>query len=372
MTGYDSHLFIKNLGKTPGEIKCIAKTEENYISFSKEIIVNSFPDKKTGKIVNVKRELRFIDSIKFMNESLASLANNLGKDDCHNLISFFEDEEKRGLLKRKGFFPYDWFSNIKKLKEEKFPEKKECYNMLNDENVSDEDYQHAQNVWKKFGINNMKEYLELYLKTDVLLLADVFENFRKLFKKGYGLDPAWYYTTPGMAWDGMLKLSQIELELLSDPNMYLMFEKEIRGGICVVSKRYSKANNPYMGKEYNPEEKSKYILYLDANGLYGTAMSNPLPVGGFEWMSEKDIENWENIPSALEVDLEYPEELHDFHNEYPLAPERLKVGEVEKLIPNLYNKEKYVIHYKNLKQCIDLGLKLKKIHKEIKFKEEAF
>ena len=246
LANYDSHLFIKNLGKTPGEIKCIAKTEENYISFSKEIIVNRFLNEKQ-EIVNVKRELRFIDSFKFMSDSLERLSNNLEKDHFNNLNSFFEDGEKRELLRRKGVFPYDWFDNIEKLNEKNLPPKEEFYSKLNDEDVSDEDYEHAKKVWKKFDVKNMKDYLELYLKTDVLLLSDVFENFRKLFKKDYGLDPAWYYTTPGMAWDGMFKMTKIELDLISDPNMYLMIEKGIRGGICVVTKRYSKANNPYMG-----------------------------------------------------------------------------------------------------------------------------
>ena len=170
----------------------------------------------------------------------------------------------------------------------------------------------------------------------------------------------------------MLKMTQVELELLSDPQMYLMIENGKRGGIAVVSKRYSKANNKYMEKNYNPEEKSKYILYLDANGLYATAMSKPLPVKDFKWMNEEELKNWKSHSCILEVDLEYPENLHDLHNQYPLAPERIKVGKVEKLIPNLRDKEKYVIHHKNLKQYLNLGLKLKKIHKGIKFKEENF
>ena len=161
-----------------------------------------------------------------------------------------------------------------------------------------------------------------------MLLTDVFENFRKVCKKYYNLDPAWYYTTPGLAWDAMLKMTQVEMELLSDPQMYLMIENGKRGGIAVVSKRYSKANNKYMGKNYNPEEKSKYILYLDANGLYATAMSKPLPVKDFKWMNKEELENWKNIPCILEVDLEYPENLHDLHNQYPLAPEKIKVGNV--------------------------------------------
>ena len=177
-------------------------------------------------------------------------------------------------------------------------------------------------IWKKFKIKNMREYHDLYLKTDVLLLADVFENFRKLCKENYKLDPAWYFTTPGFAWDASLKISEAVLDLISDPNMYLMFEKGIRGGISVISKRYAKGNNPYMKEEYNPDEETKYIQYLDANGLYGWAMTNPLPVRDFKWMNEEELKNWKQFPCILEVDLEYPMELHDLHNDYPLAAEK--------------------------------------------------
>ena len=125
-----------------------------------------------------------------------------------------------------------------------------------------------------------------------------------------------------------------------------------------------------MKEKYNPEEENIYLPYLDANNLYGWAMSKPLPVRNFKWMDEKELENWKSIPCILEVDLEYPEELHDLHNEYPLAAERMKVGNVEKLIPNLRDKEKYVLHYENLKLYENLGLKIKKIHKGVKFKED--
>ena len=144
----------------------------------------------------------------------------------------------------------------------------------------------------------------------MILLANVFENFRKVCKENYKLDPAWHYTSPGLAWDAMLKMTKSELELLSDPQMYLMVENGIRGG-----KRYSKANNPYMGSRYNPEEDNVYLAYLDANNLYGWATSKKLPVRDFKWMNEKELQNWESIPCILEVDLEYTEELHDLHNE---------------------------------------------------------
>ena len=127
-----------------------------------------------------------------------------------------------------------------------------------------------------------------------------------------------------------------------------------------------------MEEEFDPKKECIYIPYLDANNLYGWAMSKPLPVRDFEWMNENELENWKNIPCILKVDLEYPENLHDLHNEYPLAAEKLKVGNVEKLVSNLNDKEKYVLHCENLKQYESLGLKITKIHKGIKFKEENF
>ena len=151
-----------------------------------------------------------------------------------------------------------------------------------------------------------------------------------------------------------------------------MVEEGTRGGISTIMKRYAKANNPYMNEKYNPEEETSYIIYLDANNLYGWTMSKKLPVRGFEWMSDEELKDWKKHPCILEVDLEYPQDLHDLHNDYPLAPERLKVGNIDKLIPNLRNKEKYVLHYENLKLYESLGLKIKIIHKGVKFEEEDF
>ena len=153
---------------------------------------------------------------------------------------------------------------------------------MNDCDITDKDFEHALNVWKHFKMTTFREYHDLYLKTDVLLLADVFENFRDVCMKNYELDPAWYYTTPGLAWDACLKKTGVQLELLSDPDMLLMIEQGIRGGVSMILKRYAKANNKYMGEKFNPNEKSKFMQYLDANNLYGWAMSLPLPVRGFK------------------------------------------------------------------------------------------
>ena len=272
--------------------------------------------------------------------------------------------------------------SIEKFNDTELPPMKEFYSKLSGRGITEKNYRHAWNVWKTRKMKTFKEYHELYNITDVLLLADVFENIRDLCLKIYGLDPVYYFTAPGLAWDACLKITNIDLELLSDPNMLLMFEKGIRGGISIISNRYGEANNKYMSRGFNKNKPSKYLMYLDANNLYGCAMSEKLPTHGFKWFMRGEMEKlydnqvlqiWEKTPCILEVDLEYPKELHDLHNDYPLCPERVKCKNgVEKLIPNLQDKTKYIIHYKNLIQCLKLGIKLKKIHNGIKFVESEW
>ena len=140
----------------------------------------------------------------------------------------------------------------------------------------------------------------------------------------------------------------------------------------MASKRLGQANNKYMGEGYDSNKLSKYIQYFDANNLYGWAMSKPLPTREFKWMNKEELEDWRSFSCTLEVDLEYPESLHDPHNDYPLAPETVTVNNVEKLIPNLRNKNKYVVYYENLKLYERLGLKITKIHRGIKFEEGSW
>ena len=369
LSGYDSHLFIKNLGKSEGKIDCIPNNEEKYISFTKEILVDKFIDEE-GEEKEVKRKIRFIDSFKFMATSLDNLVKNLPKESFNNLTEFYEGDELN-LIKRKGVFPYDWFDNFGKLSSTSLPPKEAFHSILNDSRITEEDYQHAQNVWETFNMKTMRDYHDLYLKSDVLLLSDVFENFRDVCLDNYRLDPIFYYTAPGLAWDACLKITKIELELLTDYEMLMMVEKGIRGGVSMISTRYGKANNPYM-KDYDPDQPNKFISYLDANNLYGWAMCKPLPTKGFRWMEKEELKNWESMPCILEVDLTYPEHLHDLHNDYPLAPERVTVNKVEKLIPNLNDKKNYVIHHETLKLYLSLGLKITKIHRGITFEESAW
>ena len=222
-----------------------------------------------------------------MSSSLDSLTNNLvsgGK----KLFGFEEYAPKQyELLIKKGIYPYEYMSEWDRFEETKLPPKEAFYSKLDVVGVRSENYEHACKVWKEFKIKNLGEYHDLYLKTDVILLANVFEAFREVCLKNYGLDPAHFYTALGLAWKACLKKTKIRLELLLDPNMLLMFEKEIRGGITQSVHRWARANNPYMGSSYNPNESSKYLQYLDANNLYGWAMSQLLPAGGFKWVKVK-------------------------------------------------------------------------------------
>ena len=372
LSHYDSHLFITNLAsRISGEkINVIPNNEQNYISYTKESLVDIIKGEEKDKKIFFK--LRFVDSLKFLGCSLSTLANNLPRDKFHNLEERF-DGKLLEMAKRKGVFPYDWFNMIEKLDCESLPAFEDFFSLLLAEGISREEYEFALEVWKEFGCKTFKDYLELYNEIDVLLLADVFENFREICLENYNIDPAYYFTSPGLFWDAMLKETKIELELLSDIDQYYFFKRMIRGGISNVSNRYAEANNIYMGDLYDPKKENSHITYFDANNLYGFIMSQKLPYRGFKWMTEEELENWKEIPCAIEVDLEYPKEIHDAHNDLPLCPELKETeNKIKKLIPNLNDKEKYVIHYRTLLLCLNLGLKLKKIHRGIMFEESEW
>ena len=237
------------------------------------------------------------------------------------------------------------------------------------------------------------------------MLADVFENFRKVCMDSMGLDPAYYLSLPQYSWDCLLKYTKQELELLTDPEQFKFYEKGIRGGVSIITKRKATANNKYMSN-YDTTKESDYILYLDANSLYPAAMSKYLPYGGVEW----DTDNWINlnvneaaikivnlsenseVGYTFEVDLKYPRELHETHDDYPFCPESLQVtddmlspyckniksklniktGKTKKLIQSLQDKTNYVLSYQNLKQALLHGLELVKIHRVVKFKQSAW
>ena len=393
LCGYDSHFIMQEIGAVVNKHTYTNKKGEKY-----QMNINAIPNNMEKYMAfMLGNHLTFIDSFQFMSSSLEKLVSNLPKESLKYTSQIFKNE-KINLMSKKGVYPYDFMDSFEKFNE-KLPPKDEFYSILNDEHISDEDYTHAQNVWNAFSLKNMGEYHDLYLKSDILLLADVFENFRKTCLQYYKLDPCHYFTSPGLSWDAMLKMTKMQLELMTDIDMFQFIEKGMRGGTSYIANRYGEANNRYM-KTYDNKTPSKYIMYLDANNLYGWAMSQYLPNGGFRWMTEKQINNInlskysENSKKGLilEVDLAYPKELHDLHNDYPLAPEKVKVTEnmlseyckniakkykistglVHKLIPTLSNKEKYVLHYRNLQLYTDLGLKITKVHRVLEFNQSPW
>ena len=412
LRGYDSHFIMQEIGAIVKDYEYTNKDGKKC-----QMNINAIPNNMEKYMAfMLGNHLNFIDSFQFMGSSLEKLVNNITKcGECENCKNKDEDcidpkydqlkytssmfkNKKLDLMARKGVYPYDYMDSFDKFNSQ-LPLKEDFYSILNNKHIKDEEYEHAKNVWNTFNLKNMGEYHDLYLKSDILLLVDVFENFRKTCLEYYKLDPCHYFTSPGLSWDAMLKMTDIKLELMTDVDMFQFIEKGLRGGISYIANRYGKANNKYM-KDYNKDKPSKYIMYLDANNLYGWAMSQYLPTGGFRWLkqnkindlnlSKYDTENKKGL--ILEVDLEYPKELHDLHNDYPLAAEKIKVekemlsdyckkisdeykistGLVQKLIPTLSNKKNYVLHYRNLQLYIDLGLKLTKIHRVLEFDQSPW
>ena len=276
------------------------------------------------------------------------------------------------MLLRKGVYPYEYIDEWDKFNEKVLPGKESFYSNLPLENISEIYYAHANNVFKKFNINNLGEYHDLYIRSDTLLLADIFENFRQSCLKNYELDPAHFVSLPGLAWQACLKKTNVELELLTDYDMLLMIEEGIRGGIFHAVLRYAHANNQYKN-DYDKKKKSSYIQYLDANNLYGKAMTEKLQVKGFRWMEDiskidedfvKVYNKNNNKGYILDVDVD--------HSDLPFLPERMVINNTKKLVCNLNDKKNYIVHINVLKQALDHGLKLRKVHRIIEFEQESW
>ena len=210
-----------------------------------------------------------------MSSSLDSLSKNLSEFPicCNNGL---QDRQLK-----KGIYPYDYMDSFNKFNQTENPLKEAYYSTLNNQEITDQDYEHSQLIWKEDKIKNLGEYHNLYLKIVVLLSAEIYGNFRNVCLKNYELDPAHYYTSPGLSWDALLKFSRQKLELLSDINTIQFIESGIRGGVSMISHRHSIANNKYM-KNYDPNKEIKSTNYLDANNLYGWAMCESLSVGNFK------------------------------------------------------------------------------------------
>ena len=389
LRGYDSHFIMQQIGEIANKHGYTNKKGEK-----QDLNINAIPNNMENYMAfMLGNHLTFIDSFQFMSSSLDKLVSNLPKDDLIYRSKAFKGK-RLDLMSQKGVYPYDYMDSFEKFNEKELPTKDQFYSILNDQHITDDEYNHAKEVWNTFMIRTLGDYHDLYLVGDVLLLTDVFENFRKTCMQYYKLDPCHYFTSPGLSWDAMLKMTNIKLELMTDIDMFQFIEKGMHGGVSYIANRHGNANNKYI-KEYDEKAPSKYIMYLDANNLYGWAMSQYLPTGNFRWMTDKEISKIDlgkykadgKKGLILEVDLEYPQELRDIRNDYPVAPEKVKVsnnmlsayskkiakkcnisvGLVSKLVPTLKDKKEYVLHYHNLQLYLDLGLKIKKVHRVLKF-----
>ena len=316
---YNNHFIIKELVKEfKGEFECLEENTEKYITFSVPINKKITKIDKDGneKIVNILYRLKFNDSCRFMAASLSNFVNNLSDGlhkckDCEFSLEYINAEDSKAVFKclncnkdynedfnndlinkfsstynlwkgdinkfilllRKGVYPYEYMDSWEIFDETSLPTKENFYICLNKEDITDIAYKHAKRVFREFKINNLGDYHDFYLKSDTLLLADIFENLRNKCLETYELDRG----------QACLEMTGVELELLTDPNMLIMIEERIRDGITQVSHGYGQANNNYM-INYDKNEKYSFLMYLDANNFYGCPMTENLSVGNFKWV----------------------------------------------------------------------------------------
>ena len=404
MTGYDIHHIctIINKSNPRNKFSVSPTTDEKYISFTFSVWVHSYVDKK-GKVQNIYQILRFLDSLRFMLQSLEKLANILPNEKFLYLDSQFKGHKtptQIDLVKRKGVYRYTYVDSFDKFSGCELPPKEFWKNTLEggEVTISDSDFDHVKLVFQEFDCKNLGDYHDLYLITDVLILASIFQEFRNVCYATYGLDCAHFYTASHLSGEAILKVCKADVELLTSREHLEMAENLIPGGISsVFAKRKFEANNKYL-PTFNPKAKT-FGLFIDANNLYGGIMEKfPLPLRSFipKKQEEIDLQEILNTPDdspvghVLEVELHYPHHLHDFHADYPLAPTKeinfYWLGEYQtrmlektgsatfstknkKLIETLYDKSNYTLHYHTLKLYCELGLQVTKVHRVLQFEQ---
>ncbi len=378
---YDSKFLINAVKKRHGSVKITPGSMERFISFS------------VGDVI-------FLDSYLFLADSLENLAKDVLCDEIDWRYVYDAtggDARLNKFVKGKLPFPYTYFDSIEKLKSKTIPTFKEFHDTLRDEDCTPEKYAVFEELWSILG--SFEAVHDFYLKLDVLLLTDIGEKFRNESIGNFSLDPSFYYSLPGYSWDAMLYYTKVELELLSDEQMYTFFEKSIRGGICQAVKRYSRACNPYLPdfQPSTPIDKIVYLLQLDANNLYALSLRQYLPHRDFKWVEEDrrsvvcDEEFIKNLQPdadkgyAYEVSVHIPVELHETLSDLPPLPEKITIDSsmlsdfqnqcypdtekqpAERLSVNLFDKSEYVMHYRTLQMCYALGLKITAFHRVIEF-----
>ncbi|KAG1653152.1 hypothetical protein GQR58_025779 [Nymphon striatum] len=381
LRGYDGHLLMKfGLSKEQNcSISVIAHSSEKYLTFS----VMFFGQENF--------RLQFIDSYQHLSASLSVLFESLKKDeakitnDLKNIYPLLTDE----VIMKKGTFCYEYLNSENKLSEKQLPTRDMFYNRLINEECSHANYDIAKKAWFQFDCDSLKDYLMGYLRMDVYQLADIFINYTNMCKNYYGLYPVNYVSLPGLSLDAALKSSNIMLDLITDRQMLLDFKTSIRGGLVFLNKHHSIANIPKT-EGYDPKSPQKQIIVVDENNLYGFSMQNYLPKGNFKYINEFDFNNVdEKYGYFFVVDLAYPSKIHDLTCDFPLASEHMKITDdmlsdymknlpikkgapTQKLTLNQFDKIEYKVFYPVLKFYLEMGMKITKIHRIIKYDQEPF
>ena len=346
LRGYDMHHILK-YGLShfkKWKLSCIPTSTEKFISL----------------IVNTKGlQLKFIDSYQFLSDSLSNAIKTLSDTPITKM-----EMQNDKICKSKGIFPYDFATSLDVL--QKTLELPPIW-----DGVSEKEYELAKDIWKEMGCKSLLDYMLVYMKLDVFLLADVFQQFRRKSILHNRLEPLNFFGIPGMSWASALMTLEKPIQLLNDMVMYNFFESGIRGGMTFVNKHHVVASS------------TTQLLYIDINNLYGWALSEKLPWNNCHWVREEDFDGLleqcknEDISKldygcTFEVDLTIPEEFHDYLNDLPPAPEKMcpPNSKVEKLILSFKDKFNYVIHWRLLKEYMELGVVVTKVHRIVRFDQK--
>lgn len=324
-------------------------------------------------------QLRFMKSSLFIDSDLFILADNLDENEFKVTKSNFKNiSVYTNPVKKKRILPYKLFSLEHNFFHPEIPQMSSFCNSITNEAITKDDYAQVQVIWTYFNIRNIGGYLDLHLKSNVTVLSDVFECYRSICNELYTLDLMHYISIEELAFDAMLKETRISLDDISDIKIIEFLQKGLRGTITQCSPTHHKANNKYMSS-YDPNIESKFLIHIRANNLINWALSQKLPYDDFEWFNVESIPNFDvreldehsHRGYIFEVDLEYPENLHQFHRDFPVCPDHItpKKSKIPKLQSNFLCKTKYIIHLRVLKQYLNLGLNLIRIHRVLTFRQ---
>ena len=399
---YDCHMITyKALGKmNDWKLKIVAATSDKYLTMQAQVDVGkSLVSNKT-----LHYNLKFIDSYQFLSASLSDLTKSLETFNHVNSLKVEYPTLSDMILNHKGIFPYTYFDDLNRLSEAQLPPIDAFYNDLNKQPCTASDYDHAQRAWKEFDCKTFADYMLAYLKLDILLLCDIFETFRNLTLSEDQIDPVHFISLPHLSFTTALNMNKDDLpHYLTDAAMYNFFERGIRGGMTFTNIHRARARIPELNNNQNG---CRHLAYIDANNLYGSSLSKPLPHSNFVWLTADELEyfqNEENITNlqtdadtgyTFEVDLHIPKTIHDKTSDLPLAPESKFVEQemfsshmqdlyselrahsnflpIKKLLLHHFDKDNYVVHFDVLKYYIKLGAQVKKVHAGVKYTQKKW